>query len=332
MKTNSSFHPAGAALLTGVISLLAAGTLNAQPGIDPAIGMPGAAPAPGTHVDPATGLIPAPNAPTPPPDPTGVQAAISTATSVQQQIAAGQYDDALQNCLTFYHQLQGNQSLNPLVDQWVELGRRYPKAREELVRIRDAKAGEFSKGGYAVLFSEVKAINEGLNQDDATVTLFKAMLKRDRRLAGQCYPYVEDLLMQKGEYALCLDCLGDPLKQFESLRRGLAMQQQMDERQKQWQADLAERQTEQRAQLEEVAKKNHQPMPPVFHSPFQPVDMGEMATNNFVGQVRKLVEILVATGDQATAGQIREAALTVTDDGRLKSAVEDAEHKLHKSN
>jgi len=180
------------------------------------------------------------------------------------------------------------------------------------------------------LFSEVKAINEGLNQDDATVTLFKAMLKRDRRLAGQCYPYAEDLLMQKGEYALCRDCLGDPLAHFESLRRGLALRQQMDERQKQWQDDLAERQKEQRVQLEELAKKNHQPLPPVFHAPFTPVDMGEMATNNFVGQVRKLVEILVATGDKTTAGQIQDAALAVMDDGRLKSAGEDAAHKLRK--
>jgi len=303
-------------LLAGLVSLLAAGTLSAQPRIDPLTGEPTAAATPGTHVDPATGLVPVPGAPTPVPDPTGALAAQNTVTSVQQQIATGQYEDALQNCLGFYNQLKGDQALTPLVDQWIELGRRYPKAREDLVKIRDAKVGEFAKGGYMVLFSEIKAINEGFNQDDATVALFKALLKRDRRLAGQCYPYVEDLLLQKGEYVLCRDCIGDPQTHFQSMRRGLAMRQQMDERQKQWQADLA--------------KKNNQPLPPVSRAPFAPMDMGEMATINFVGQVRKLVEILVATGDQPTAEKIRDEALTVMDDGRLKSALEDAEHKLKK--
>ena len=329
MKTHSTFLPSAAALLTGLISLLAVGTLNAQPGIDPATGMPGDAPAPGRTLTRPRGWFPGPGVPTPPADSSGVQALQNTFTTVQQQIAAGQYDDALQNCLTYYNHLKGDQSLNPLVDQWVE-GWRIPRPGHSGKNPGCQGFGEFSKGGYAVLFSEVKAINEGLNQDDATVTLFKAMLKRDRRLAGQCYPYAEDLLMQKGEYALCRDCLGDPLAHFESLRRGLAMRQQMDERQKQWQDDLVERQKEQRAQLEELAKKNHQPLPPVFRAPFTPVDMGEMATNNFVGQVRKLVEILVATGDKTTAGQIQDAALAVMDDGRLKSAVEDAAHKLRK--
>jgi hypothetical protein len=56
--------------------------------------------------------------------------------------------------------------------------------------------------------------------------------------------------------------------------------------------------------------------------------MGQLATNNFVGQVCKLVEILVATGHQADAEKIRDEAVAVLDDARLKSAVSDAGKKL----
>jgi hypothetical protein len=53
-----------------------------------------------------------------------------------------------------------------------------------------------------------------------------------------------------------------------------------------------------------------------------------MATNNFVGQVRKLVELMVATGDKPGAEKIRDQALAVVDDDRVQSAVADAEQKL----
>jgi hypothetical protein len=52
--------------------------------------------------------------------------------------------------------------------------------------------------------------------------------------------------------------------------------------------------------------------------------MGQMATNNFVGQVCKLVEILTGAGRQPVAEKIQGEALTVVDAPRLQSAVSDA--------
>ena len=73
------------------------------------------------------------------------------------------------------------------------------------------------------------------------------------------------------------------------------------------------------------------PVPaPQFAGAFRPPDMGQLATNNFVGQVCKLVEILVATGHKADAEKIRDEAVTVLDDPRLQSAVSDAEQKIKK--
>ena len=56
--------------------------------------------------------------------------------------------------------------------------------------------------------------------------------------------------------------------------------------------------------------------------------MGRMATNNFVGEVRRLVEILVGTGHKNDAEKIQAQAVSVLDDTRLKSAVSDAEERL----
>jgi hypothetical protein len=58
--------------------------------------------------------------------------------------------------------------------------------------------------------------------------------------------------------------------------------------------------------------------------------MGQMATNDFVGQMCVLVEILVATGHQADAEKIQAEAVSILDDARLHSAVSDAEEKIQK--
>jgi hypothetical protein len=326
MKTNLSLFPAAAAVLAGLIALPIAGPAQAQPRIDPATGMPvsGAPGAPGApHFDPATGMVAPPGAGAPQPGSAGILTAQNTATVVQGQIDGGQYDEALQSCLAFYNQLKGNQSLVPLLDEWVELGRRYPKAREALVKIRDHCVHEFSAGrGYAVLFAEVKAINASWNEEDATVVLFQSIREKDRRLAGQCYPEVEDLLMQRGEYLLCLECLGDPQAHFKSLRGDFQRQVALQERMAQIQRNIQQHQ-------EEMANNSNFPPPPAFSRAFPPPNVAVMATNNFVKQVVTLEQILAGVGRQADAEQIRDQALALVADDHFRTALTDPEPKLH---
>jgi len=334
MKTNPSLSPT-AVLLAGLVACSAALSTPAQPAINPLTGLPGAAtgipvmPGPdGRPPTPVLGIAHAPDFEAPQPDP-----AVKAVAAVHQQITEGQYDDALQGCLAFYHQLQGDHTLDPIVDDWVELGRRYPQARQELVKIRDYLTAEFTRGGgYALQFGEVKAINAAWGEDAATVTLFKMIEQRDRKLAGQCYAYAEPVLMQQGEYALCLKCLGAPQAQFESLRqnwdRQKKLRQHVAEMEKASAERLAEMRKAQQQRMEAWAEKSHQPPPPAL-PPLPPrPDLGQMATNDFVGNVRKLVELVVATGDKPGAERIRDQALAVVDDDRVQSAVADAEQKL----
>jgi hypothetical protein len=237
----------------------------------------------------------------------------------KQFTETGHYEEALQRYLWFHNHAQEFNDPNPnaarltsALSDWVELGRRYPKAKQALLEIRDEKTRRIAAGqGYLDLFLDVQAINHEWQDEDATYALFKRMVKTDQQLAGQCYFFVEGTLMQKGEYALCRNFLGDPQAHFEMIRSQLEMERN-------WQAQ----QNETRRRLEEMRQSKE--LPPAPGTPFRPPDFGRMATNNFVGRVCTLVEILVGTGDAAMAENIREEAVAVVEDARLKSAVSDA--------
>jgi serine/threonine protein kinase len=225
------------------------------------------------------------------------------------------YEESLQRHLWhFNHAAEFGDSYQSVVrltsglSDWEELGRRYPKAKQALIEIRDSRTQQLAAGqGYAEMLHEVQAINHELQADDDTVALIKTVHAKDPKLTRQNYFWMEDLLLQKGEYDLLLDCM--PQTRFESARRGFEMQ-------------LASQQ-----RMAEIRKQHPVPTPQ-FVGSFQPPDMGQMATNNFVGQVRKLVEILVATDHKADAEKIRTQALAVLADARLESAVSDAEKKI----
>jgi serine/threonine protein kinase len=228
----------------------------------------------------------------------------------------GKYEEALQRQIWYfnhaleYDPAQTGVRLSFALAQWVELGRRYPRGKQALLEIRDRDARQLIAGkGFANLFSDVNSINNYLGQEDATLALFKTIYQTDNRLAKECYFYAENLLIQHGEYELLLNCIGDPQTRFDVYQRGFEGQIELQQR---------------------MAKRRDQSAVPAarFTNSFTPPDFGKLATNNFVEQVCKLVEILVATDHQTDAEKIRDQALTILDDPRLKSAVSDAEGKI----
>jgi serine/threonine protein kinase len=233
-------------------------------------------------------------------------------TLMEQQ----KYEEALQRQIWYFNHALEYGEVNPVrlsfgIMNWHELGQRYPKAKQALIEIRDRDVREFSEGrGYSELFLEVQNLNRELHDDGATLTLFKTIYQQDKQLAGQCYGYAENLLMQNGDYDLCLKCIGDPQTRFESARRGFEMQKENQER------------------MAEIRKQFPAPAVSLPRGFPAPPDMGQMATNNFVGQVCTLVEILVATDHKVDAEKIQDEANEVLDDTRLKSAVSDAIKKM----
>jgi hypothetical protein len=284
----------------------------AQPGINPATGLP----ADGStmpKIDPATGL----------PDKTA--ALEQSLDRAKNEMAQGEYDDALTNLLWYFNQGQYDefQKVNRLssgLAAWVELGRRYPKAKQALVQKRDDDTREFQNGrGDFDLFMELNAINQHLQDDDATVAVFKSIGNHDPELAGQCYGIISSVLVQKGDYQTCLKYMGDHESCFQGACRRYQMEMESN-------ASSAKFREQQMQRQQEFRRKN--PNIPVFTLPDNSKMSDAITKNLFVNDVRQLIEVLVATGDKADAVKIQHEAIGVLDDPRLEMAVADADEKV----
>ncbi len=234
----------------------------------------------------------------------------------------GSYDDALQRYIWYFDHSrndpgQSGVRLSFALSYWADLAHQYPKARQALIEIRDGDTRQFSQGiGGFGLFQEVSSLNHYLNDDDATVTLFKTIPKNDPTLGQQCFFIAENQLVQRHEYQICREYLGEPQAAFDRIL-------QMWRQTKHFEEEAETRDAEQRKRFEAMAKTNA-----VFaHMPVFPAPP-PFADNNFVGQTRQLIEILVATGSNADAQKIQAQAQAVLNDPRLKTAVDDAEAKI----
>jgi tRNA A-37 threonylcarbamoyl transferase component Bud32 len=237
----------------------------------------------------------------------------------------GKYEDALQRHIWYHnHALeydpgQSGVRLSFALSDWMELGRRYPKAKQALIEIRDRDVQKFSAGeGGFELFQEIASINREFGSEDATYALFKATEQRDPKLAQSCYFVVEDLLVQKGEYETCRKYMGDPQFRFDSTR--ISFESELDSQKR-----MAEIRQMTARQMGQMRGTNRQTIP---QPPDSSAMMKKSAEDRFVGTVRRYIEILVATGNKTDAEKIRDEALATLDDPRLKSAVDDAEQKV----
>jgi Tfp pilus assembly protein PilF len=302
-----------------------AAPLSYQWNLDPATGLPasvGSAPM-ATNGEPAAMAetwSPAPD------ERTNLQAILNEANDLMDR---GHYEESLQRHIWYFnHEMEFGDAYQKVVrvtsalSDWVELGRRYPRAKEALIDFRDRDTRQLVEGkGFSGLFDDVAAINGALQAQDATYALFKTIREQDPQLAGQCYFELEGLLVAKGEYQFCYDHMGNPQIRFESMRRGYDIQVAHEKR-------MAETQQRLRQSVQEMNQKNGRTNAPAY----LPLDFsGQMIKNSadfFTGQVRQLIEILVATGHQADAEKIRDQALAVLDDDRLRSAISDAEETI----
>jgi serine/threonine protein kinase/tetratricopeptide (TPR) repeat protein len=244
--------------------------------------------------------------------------------------ATGKFEEALQRYLWYHnHAQESGDSYQTMIrllsalSDWEELGRRYPKARQKLIEVRDNKTREITEGrGYAELFQDVQAINHELQDDDATYALFKAVRDSDPKLTDQCFYYLQDLLVAKGEYQWCLRHLGDPQARFDSIRQSF----QSDQARYSATASLPEPATP----LPTNGVAVRPPRPVAMPAP--PPGMAEMirksAEVRFVSQTCQLIEILIGAGRKAEAEEIHQQALAVLADPRLKSALNDAEERV----
>lgn len=137
----------------------------------------------------------------------------------------GNHAAALDKHLWFHqHALEYNEALAGVrlsfaLAAWVELGEKYPPARQALLSVRaDAtRAIENGEGSFA-LFHDVAAINQHLQDEAHTVEIFRLVHHRHPDLARECYPVAERVLVDHGEYATCISSVPDLDKRLEAIR------------------------------------------------------------------------------------------------------------------
>lgn len=140
----------------------------------------------------------------------------------------GNYEKALQdhiwfhdNALKYKPSLYGIRLSFALLD-WIELGREYPKAHNELVDIRNRKSELIkNKRGSRELFHDVKSINRYLDERQRTVDLFKKMIECDFQLAKRCYRLAKDDLIAFKEFEICNRMMEAPMFIVRDMRKTL---------------------------------------------------------------------------------------------------------------
>lgn len=240
----------------------------------------------------------------------------------------GRYEEALQRYIWFHkHALEYDRDMRGVrlsfaLWYWIELGKQYPKARQALVEIRDSDAQRFHDGhGNSHLFQDVRSINNYLGQDDATYALFKDVERQDQPLAEECFPFAEDVLVAHHEYTMSFDYIDDPQQEFEKI---------LDSRAQIKRSEDVQDEIQERIRIHREAMEKTNPsfatLPALPGLPKSP----KFADKHFIDQTRQLIEILVGANHRPEAEKIRDEALGILNDDRIKSAINDAEENIRK--
>jgi hypothetical protein len=140
----------------------------------------------------------------------------------------GNYEKALQdhiwfhnNALKYKPSLYGIRLSFALLD-WIELGKKYPKAHNKLIDIRIENTEQIkNKHGTLELFHDVKSINKYLNENGKTIALYKEIVDCDFELAKKCYDLAKEDLISHEEFGLCNRFMKAPLFIVRDMRQML---------------------------------------------------------------------------------------------------------------
>ncbi|MDB6021394.1 MAG: hypothetical protein JWQ04_1251 [Pedosphaera sp.] len=214
-------------------------------------------------------------------------------SEAKQDAVDGNFEQALNKHIWFHeHSLDKDPSyygvrLSFALSDWMELGKKYPKALEELKKIRDKDTALLAGGqGNEALFHDVEAINKQLGETDATVDLFKQIDQARPEFAASIYYLAEEALITAGKYPLAKKYLGNPQDQFATARRNY----------------------ESGLQFSAVQAKDSD----VSRHAFETI---------FTEKVVRLITVLDKTGDHKQALEIQSQALKLLNSGAIKAAI-----------
>ena len=208
-------------------------------------------------------------------------------------INEGKNELALERCIWFHDNaldIQKSMSgvrLSFALSDWKKLGTQYPPALTALKQIRDQKTKRLIDGEkLSSLFQDVAGINRTLDESDKTIELFKTIQIEQPEFAKSCWFYVRDMLFQAKSYDIISKYIGNPIREFNTMKERYEMTIQTQEK---------------------IVTAKEQ--------------LKAFNENNFVEKSVQLIDYAVAMNDSKSAKEIQKMALEVINDYRLINAV-----------
>jgi len=211
----------------------------------------------------------------------------------QDLVKEGKQDEALERFIWFHeHALEHDQSmygvrLSFALSYWKSLGESYPPALKALVKTRDDKAKVIQEGkGSTNLFHDVMALNRTLDEPKRTVALFELISQEDPARAEEYWSIAKDTILEQKRYDLARKYIKDVEAEFVDVKEMYDHNVTLYDN------------------------------PQIGGARFKKYNV-----NNFVAEVQKLVELALALSDRDAATHVRDSALAVIDDERLKNLI-----------
>lgn len=131
-------------------------------------------------------------------------------TEAREDADSGKYDEALAKHIWFHKNVLNIDEryygvrLSFALSDWIDLGEKYPAARQALISIRD-ETGKRIRDNNDIYrdFNDYESINERLNDSKKTVELFKWLDENQQNKAKKVYALSENSLFNNKEFKLC---------------------------------------------------------------------------------------------------------------------------------
>lgn len=149
-----------------------------------------------------------------------LQITLQEARSLAQN---GEFAEALEKHVWYHENSRGTSHagvrLSFALNDWKQLGERFPAAKEMLASLRDQAAkAALSDSPNPLAVSEVIAIDRTMENAKRSVEFINTLAEKHPAAAKASYWYIRDLLMENREYALCRHLAPEPEAEFKNVR------------------------------------------------------------------------------------------------------------------
>ena len=208
-------------------------------------------------------------------------------------IEDGKFDEALEKHMWFHEASReshgmGGVRLSFALESWLDLANKYSPAMDSLLQLRDGYKDSLLRGnGTFENFHDLFAINQYLENDDDTYSVFMQLHENHPKQAKSYYHVVEEIIVEKKRYDVCAAYITDPMKKYKQIEKLHKLNK-------------------------EFSRKQSDPKDKEFE---------QYTEDSYTKGVCQLIEVLSALGKDDVAKDIQMTALKYIDNAKIREAI-----------